>query len=271
MYRGKIIAVGGECVSTDGSSEDGLMTPNEEAQDTPRHRSIYLLPNLLTTAALFSGFYAIVAAMKGNFEQAAVAIFIAMIMDTLDGRVARLTKTQSAFGAQYDSLSDMVSFGLTPALVVYRWALEPLGKIGWIASFIYAAATALRLARFNIQTATDKRYFLGLPCPAAAAVLAGLVWLDTEYPGTLNLGQHFLKLVIALLTLTLGLLMVSNIRYYSFKEVDFKGHVPFVVVLVGVLLMGVIAYEPPLILFLGFMLYALTGPVMWCRSWIKKG
>lgn len=241
-------------------------TQAESAHESVRHRSIYLLPNLFTTAALFAGFYAIIAAMKGQFSHAAIAIFVAMIMDTLDGRVARLTNTQSAFGAQYDSLSDMVCFGLTPALVIYHWALFSLGKLGWLAAFIYAAATALRLARFNIQVNDDKRYFIGLPCPAAAAVLAGLVWVATEHH-VLGFSVHA---VIAILTVALGLLMVSNIRYYSFKEIDFKGHVPFVSVLVVVLVMSVIAFAPEVVLFLGFVFYALSGPIMWCLHWKKR-
>ncbi len=249
-----------------------LLKSDQASEETLRHRSIYLLPNLFTTAALFSGFYAIVAAMKGHFEYAAIAIFVAMIMDGLDGRVARLTNTQSAFGAEYDSLSDMVSFGLAPALVVYNWALSPLGKVGWLASFIYAAATALRLARFNIQVNTDKRYFMGMPCPAAAAVLAGLVWVSAEHrvsgAGTaVILSFNYL---LAGLTVVLGLLMVSNIPYYSFKELDFKGNVPFVVLLVIVLAMSIIAFAPELVLFGGFMLFALSGPVKWCWDWKKR-
>jgi len=229
-----------------------------ENPESVRRRGIYLLPNLFTTGALFAGFYAIVAAMKGLFEPAAIAIFVAMVMDGLDGRVARLTGTQSAFGAQYDSLSDMVSFGVTPALVVYSFSLQALGKLGWLAAFIYAAATALRLARFNIQIGTvDKRFFVGLPSPAAAAVLAGLVWICHEYQFT---SKHVGE-VIALTTITLGFLMVSNIRYYSFKEVDFKGNVPFVAVLVVVCIYILIAWDPPNILFGLFALYACSGPL----------
>lgn len=206
--------------------------------------------------------------MSGKFEQASIAIFVAMIMDTLDGRVARLTKTQTPFGAQYDSLSDMVSFGLTPALVVYYWALSPLGKLGWIASFIYVAATALRLARFNIQSSTDKRFFIGLPCPAAAAVLASLVWIITEHQ--VRIDAAHLKVTIGVLAITLGLLMVSNIRFYSFKEIDFKNHVPFMAALAVVLVMGLIAFAPAIVLFLGFVLYALSGPVFWVISCLKR-
>jgi CDP-diacylglycerol--serine O-phosphatidyltransferase len=232
-----------------------------------RRRGIYLLPNLFTTGALFAGFYAIVAAMKGQFDAAAIAIFVAMVMDGLDGRVARLTGTQSAFGAQYDSLSDMVSFGVTPALVVYSWGLQYLGKLGWLAAFIYAAATALRLARFNIQIGSaDKRYFIGLPSPAAAAVVAGMVWICTE---NLITGQHISEL-IALITVALGVLMVSNCRYYSFKEIDFKGNVPFVTVLFVLFAYILIAWDPPTILFSVFTLYALSGPLSWVRHYFKK-
>lgn len=242
----------------------------EHAPEHPRHRSIYLLPNLFTTAALFAGFYAIVAGMRGQFEHAAVAIFVAMVMDGLDGRVARLTKTQSAFGAQYDSLSDMVSFGITPALVVYNWALSGLGKLGWLAAFIYAATGALRLARFNIQMeSSDKRYFVGLPIPAAAAVVAGLVWMGSEFELS---GKHInvvLAFIIAFIVVAIGVLMVSRIRYYSFKEID-KEHVPFVAVLVLVLLFSVVALDPPLVLFSVFFLYALSGPFFWLKRRIQK-
>lgn len=228
-----------------------------------RRKGIYLLPNLFTTGALFAGFYAIVAGMQGHFEHAAIGIFAAMIMDTLDGRVARLTGTQSAFGAQYDSLSDMVSFGLTPALVSYNWGLSELGKTGWLATFIFAAATALRLARFNTQLGTsDKRYFVGLPCPAAAAVVAGMVWTGTE----LNICGKRISIIVAIITVAMGALMVSNLRYYSFKEIDFKGSVPFFVVLVVVLLFSIIAWYPPVVLFGVFFLYALSGPGLWLKN-----
>lgn len=230
-------------------------------------RKIYLLPNLLTTAGLFAGFYAIVAAMKSNFEVAAVAIFVAMIMDGLDGRVARLTGTESAFGAQYDSLSDMMCFGITPALVVYSWGLRYLGKFGWLAAFFYVAATALRLARFNIQTGQiDKRYFIGLPCPSAAALIAGMVWVGTDFaiPG------RRISEIVAIVTIVVATLMVSNVRYYSFKELDFKEHVPFVAVLVVLLVYLLIAWDPPKVLFGIFFLYALSGLFMWIREYFVK-
>jgi len=232
---------------------------NEKNEKSP-HRGIYLLPNLLTTASLFAGFYAIVAAMNGHFSTAALAILVAMIADGLDGRVARLTNTQTEFGVQYDSLSDLVAFGVAPALVVYHWNLVGLGKPGWLAAFLFTAMTALRLARFNVLVeSTDKRFFQGLPCPSAAAVLATTVWVSSEFS---VLQTPILSWLLALLTMILGLLMVSNIRYYSFKEVDFKGKVPFVAVLIVVLFYVVISYDPPVVLFTGFSMYALSGPLL---------
>ena len=241
------------------------MSEPENPIESTRHRGIYLLPNLFTTGALFAGFYAIVAGMKGQFEPAAIGLFVAMIMDGLDGRVARLTGTQSAFGAQYDSLADMVSFGLAPALVSFNWALSSFGKLGWLAAFIYVAATALRLARFNTKLDTaDKRYFIGLSCTAAAGVVAGMVWIGTE----LDISAKRISTIVALMLIGLAILMVSNLRYYSFKEVDFKNHVPFFAVLVVVLLFSVIAWNPPAILFLMFFLYAMSGPGLWLkRKW----
>ena len=231
----------------------------EQEDDRRRRRGIYLLPNLFTTAGLFAGFYAIVAAMKGVYDLAAIAIFVAMIMDALDGRVARLTNTQSAFGAEYDSLADMVAFGIAPALVVFSWSLASLGKLGWLAAFIYAAAGALRLARFNTQIGkADKRYFQGLPIPAAAGVIASMVWLANEY--TIS-GNNF-SIFVALITILTGLLMVSNVRYHSFKQVDLRGKVPFVAILVVVLVFVGISLDPPKILFLIFYGYALSGPIL---------
>ncbi len=235
--------------------------------ETTHKRRIYLLPNLLTTAGLFAGFYAIVAGIKGNFETAAIAVFVAMIMDGLDGRVARLTGTESEFGAQYDSLSDMVCFGITPALVAYSWGLKYLGKFGWLAAFFYAAATALRLARFNTQTgAVDKKYFIGLPCPAAAAVVAGMVWIGTDF----EIPGKRISEVVAVVALVVATLMVSNVRYPSFKELDFKDHVPFVSVLLVLLIYLLVAWDPPKILFGVFFTYALSGPVLWGRERLVK-
>ena len=238
-----------------------------DLEENHRHRGIYLLPNLFTTAGLFAGFYAIVAAMKGLFSVAAVAVYIAMIMDGLDGRVARLTNTESAFGAEYDSLSDMVAFGVAPALVVYSWALSDLGKIGWLAAFIYTAATALRLARFNIQLDTaDKRFFQGLPCPAAAGVVAGLIWFSRE----MNIDSHAIDWVMAMITAATGCLMVSNVRYNSFKQIDFKGKVPFFVILLMVLTFVLISVDPPIVLCASFMIYALSGPLLAIWPFKKK-
>lgn len=237
-----------------------------------RERSIYLLPNLFTTAALFAGFYAIVQAMSVKFEHSAVAIFIAMVMDGLDGRVARMTNTQSAFGAEYDSLSDMVSFGVAPALVMYVWALKPLGKLGWIAAFIYCAGAALRLARFNTKLDdSDKRYFQGLPSPAAAALLAGLVWVayENQVSGTeVFFGWMKMQWVAWTITLFAGLSMVSDLRYYSGKDINLRRSVPFVVILLVVLAFVLISYSPPEVLFAVFLIYGISGYVLWL--WSKR-
>lgn len=242
------------------------MSENDDLdpQNIPPRRGIYLLPNLFTTAGLFAGFFAIVAGIKGNFEPAAVAVFVAMIMDGLDGRVARLTGTESEFGAQYDSLSDMVCFGVTPALVVYCWGLQYLGKFGWLAVFFYAAATALRLARFNTQIGVqDKKYFIGLPCPSAAAVIAGMVWVGTDF----GIPGKRISELVAIVTVIVASLMVSNVRYHSFKELEFKEHVPFFVVLMVVLGFLLIAWDPPKVLFGIFSLFALSGPFFSVRNY----
>ncbi len=224
-----------------------------------RRKGIYLLPNLFTTAGLFAGFYAIVAAMKGLFHEAAFAIFIAMVMDTLDGRVARLTNTETDFGFQYDSLADVVSFGIAPALVVYSWSLFSLGKLGWLAAFVFAATTALRLARFNTQVSTvDRKYFQGMPSPAGAGIIASMVLFGSSY----GLPAIHLAPIIALLTVLAGILMVSNVRYYSFKKIDFKGRVPFFAIVFVLLVFVAISINPPGILFLGFFGYGVSGVVM---------
>lgn len=224
-----------------------------------RDRGIYLLPNLFTTGALFAGFYAVVQAMNGRFEHAAVAIFIAMVLDGLDGRVARMTHTQSAFGAEYDSLSDMVSFGVAPALVIYEFALHDMGKFGWIAAFVYCAGAALRLARFNTQidAVTDKRFFQGLPSPSAAALIAGFVWVMNEY----GVAGHDVRMLAAALALFGGLTMVSNFRYYSGKEINLRRSVPFFVILLVVLAFILVSTSPPEVLFGVFVLYGLSGYV----------
>lgn len=237
-------------------------------------KGIYLLPNLLTTGAMFGGFYAVVAAMQGKFEAAAIAVFIAMILDGLDGRVARMTNTQTEFGAQYDSLSDLISFGVAPGLVMYQWALVNLqslgvawGKAGWLAAFVYVACAALRLARFNTQIGkVDKRFFVGLPSPAAAAVMVGMVWVfhDLEVTG------RNVQIPAFMLTLAVGLLMVSNVSFYSFKDFDLRNRVPFVAVLVVLLVFALTTIDPPKVLFGVFLLYALSGPLMWAwRRWRK--
>ncbi|HNJ76525.1 MAG TPA: CDP-diacylglycerol--serine O-phosphatidyltransferase [Azospira sp.] len=224
-----------------------------------RRKGIYILPNLFTTAALFSGFYAIVMAMQGSFERAAVAIFIAMVLDGLDGRVARLTRTQSAFGAEYDSLSDMVSFGAAPSLVMYEWALKDLGRLGWIAAFIYCAGAALRLARFNTTLEVmDKRYFQGLPSPAAAALVAGFIWvaIDSGY------GGDAFPLLAAATTIFAGITMVTNVRFYSFKDINLRKSVPFFAVAALALGFALMALKPEVTLFGFFVLYAMSGYVM---------
>lgn len=222
-------------------------------------KGIYLLPNLFTTGALFSGFYAVVAGMDGNFENAAIAIFVAMVLDGLDGRVARMTNTQSDFGAEYDSLADMVSFGVAPALVAFSWALQDLGKIGWVAAFVYCAGAALRLARFNTQLAVaDKNYFTGLASPAAAAIVAGNVWVFSE-SGTSGADIAWWMAFIVPLS---GLLMVSNLKYHSFKGLDLRGKIPFIALLAIVLGFAVVSIDPALVLLGVSLLYALTGPAV---------
>ena len=226
-------------------------------------RGIYLLPSVLTTFGMFAGFYSIISSINGDFTIAAISILIAMFWDTLDGRVARLTNTQSAFGAEYDSLADLVSFGLAPALLVYQWTLYELGRFGWLAAFVYLACAALRLARFNIQVGiADKRYFQGLPSPAAAGVIASMIWLkiwtfasfDSD---VISLGYY----LGAVITILCGLLMVSNIRYYSFKEFDSK-KASFRFLLIVILSLIILVSKPNIILFTGFFVYLLSGPVI---------
>lgn len=230
------------------------MPQNEEMRK--RRKGIYMLPNMITLAALFGGFYAIVMAMNGRYDLATVAIFVAMVLDSLDGRVARMTNTQSAFGEQMDSLSDMVSFGAAPALIAYIWALSGLGRWGWIAAFVYCACAALRLARFNVNTGVvDKRYFQGLPSPAAAAMVAGFIWLATEY------GFKGSELVWPMFGLTLyaGLTMVTNVPFYSFKDLSLQRSVPFASIVLVALGIAVINIDPPTVLFALFVLYGLSG------------
>jgi CDP-diacylglycerol--serine O-phosphatidyltransferase len=232
-----------------------------------RRRGIYILPNLFTTAALFAGFYAIVQAMNGRFEQSAVAIFVAMVFDGLDGRIARMTRTQSAFGAEYDSLSDMVSFGVAPALVIYEWALKGLGKFGWVAAFIYCAGAALRLARFNTNLGVvDKRYFQGMPSPAAAALVAGFVWVMLD----LGFNGEDLRWPAWALTLFAGLTMVSNVRYWSGKDINLRRSVPFVVVAAFALGIALVSSYPQGVLFALFLAYALSGYVTAAWAWLQR-
>ncbi len=229
-------------------------------------KGIYLLPNLFTTAALFAGFYAIISAMNGLFEQAAIAVFIAMLLDGLDGRVARMTNTSSAFGAEFDSLSDMASFGIAPSLVIYQWALSGLSiygelwaKVGWLVAFTYTASAAIRLARFNTQIGSmDKRFFQGLPSPAAAAVLMGLVWVSERFGFS---GEYFVFPTLAL-TLVAGLLMVSRFSYYSFKDLDLRKKVPFTSLLAIIIIFVLLGLDPPSILFTIFFIYMFHGPIL---------
>ncbi|MCC6869259.1 MAG: CDP-diacylglycerol--serine O-phosphatidyltransferase [Burkholderiales bacterium] len=232
-----------------------------------RRRGIYILPNLFTLAALFAGFYAIVQAMNLNFDQAAIAIFVAMGLDGLDGRVARLTKTQSAFGAEFDSLADMVSFGAAPALVMYEWVLRDLGRWGWVAAFLYCAAAALRLARFNTMLeVADKRWFTGIPSPAAAALVAGFVWIMDDY----DIDPVAVRWWALFVTVFAGLTMVSNLKYWSGKAINLRKSVPFVAILLAAVVVALTALQPPLVLFAGFVVYALSGYVVSAWLYLRR-
>ena len=242
------------------------VSERQEGVQSVKHRSIYLLPNLFTTGALFSGFYAIVAGMNGDYINAAIAIFIAMILDGMDGRIARLTNSSSEFGAQFDSLSDMVAFGVAPALVTFSWSLSSLGKIGWIAAFVYVAGAALRLARFNVQISkVDRRYFIGFPSPAAAALVAGMIWALAE----VNVDGKQLDWFAAIVVASTGMMMVSNFKYYSFKEFDLRRSIPFVALLAIVLVFVVVSIDPAKVLLGGFLVYALSGPARTCWIFYK--
>ena len=234
--------------------DDSLISSTPETRK--RAKGIYMLPNMITLAGLFGGFYAIVMAFNGRFELAAVAIFMAMVLDSLDGRVARMTNTQSAFGEQMDSLADMVSFGAAPGLVAYFWTLNTLGRWGWIASFVYCACAALRLARFNVNTGVvDKRYFQGLPSPAAAALVAGFIWLATDA----GMQPNAVRWVMFGITLFAGLTMVTNVPFYSFKDLSLKRSVPFASIVLVALGIAAINIDPPTVLFALFVLYGLSG------------
>lgn len=243
--------------------QDGIDTSGTDGADVvvrKRRKGIYILPNLFTLAALFGGFYAIVMAMNARFDLAAVGVFCAMVLDSLDGRVARMTNTQSAFGEQMDSLSDMVSFGAAPALISYVWALKDLGRWGWFAAFVYCACAALRLARFNVNTAVvDKRYFQGLPSPAAAALVAGFIWICTDL-GVRGSEVTWLMFAVALYS---GLTMVTNVPFYSFKDIGMKRSVPFVVIVLIALGIAIINLDPPTVMFGIFVAYGLSGYVVY--------
>ena len=237
----------------DGDKSDGVST---EVLVRKRRKGIYVLPNLFTLAALFGGFYAIVMAFNGRFDQAAIGVFCAMVLDSLDGRVARMTNTQSAFGEQMDSLSDMVSFGAAPALIAYVWSLSTLNRWGWFAAFVYCSCAALRLARFNVNTAVvDKRFFQGLPSPAAAALMAGFIWLMTDA----GIEGEEVSWIMFALTLYSGLTMVTNVPFYSFKDLSLKRSVPFAVIVSIALGIAIINIDPPTVLFSLFVLYGFSG------------
>ncbi len=258
------------------SSLDMLVDEHEEEVSENgtrvRRRGIYLLPNLFTTGALFGGFYAVIAGLRGDFEGAAIAIFFAMVFDGLDGRVARLTNTSSKFGEEYDSLSDMVSFGVAPALVVFQWALDDLGKFGWSVAFIYVACAALRLARFNAQIETaDKNYFTGLASPAAAGVIASTVWMFYDFGLVAAELPRELAVFIGLLTALTGMLMIANFPYYSFKGLDARGRVPFVAIILLVFVFSLVTLDPPKVFMVCFVVYALSGPVMALFKWRRRG
>lgn len=255
----------------DSANQTGPNTKPEEPPGKPR-RGIYLLPNLFTTAALFCGFFAVIAAISGRFSIAAIAVLVGAVLDGLDGRVARMTNTQSEFGAEYDSLSDVVSFGVAPALIVYLWALQDVAafgwqNIGWVFAFLYAACAALRLARFNVQIGkVDKRFFQGLAVPAAASIMVCLVWVadDLGYRGA-----DFANLCLAF-SVVIGLLMVSKFPYYSFKDLGSGVRIPFIALLVPVLLLFIAAIDPPKALFALALLYGLSGPALSGYRWIRR-
>ena len=245
--------------------DETVSATRAQESDPVRHKGVYLLPNLLTSGAMFAGFYAILSAMDGNFAFAAIAIYVAMLFDGLDGRVARLTNTQSEFGVQYDSLSDMVSFGVAPAVLMFSWILESLGNFGWAAAFVYASCAALRLARFNVQVGSvDERFFIGLASPAAAGLVAALVWFAHDSEASI-----ILAIVAAFVTASAGLLMVANVRYYSAKVIDLKGRVPFVAILAVIMMLVVISLNPPGVLLAMAVMYALSGPCLWGWNYLS--
>ena len=256
----------GATAAEDDSTVDSPASESSMPVQTGSKRSIYLLPNLLTTGAMFAGFYAILASLHGNYEAAGIAIFAAMFFDGLDGRVARMTNTQSDFGVEYDSLSDMVSFGVAPSVLAYVWMLEPLGKLGWSAAFIYTACAALRLARFNVKSSgDDKRYFIGLASPPAAAILASSAWVGQALEPS-----YSISLVVAAITAGAGLLMVSGFKYYSFKEINLAHRVPFTVVFALVMLVAVVMIDPPKVLMAIALCYACYAPILYLYNLLRR-
>ena len=233
-------------------------------------KGIYLLPNLLTTASLFSGFFSIVSAINGNFIASGMALFAAQMLDGLDGRVARLTNSQSLFGAQYDSLCDVISFGLAPAIIVFLWGLDSLGQTGWVFSFFYVAAAALRLARFNTYIGSEDTFFKGLPSPVASAMVVYFVWAMSSYGIQGEEVGSILAIFTAILTGCVSLLMVVNIPYYSFKEIELKKRVPFFSMLFVVFIFALISIDPPIVLALCAFVYVVSGPVIWAVKALRK-
>lgn len=240
---------------------------NGDSVEHPSHPGVYLIPNLLTTSALFAGFYSIISSMNGNFVAACVAIFVAALLDGADGRVARMTHTQSEFGAQYDSMSDVMAFGLAPALLAFQWSLQGLDKVGWIAAFIYVAGAALRLARFNTQIGkVDKKYFIGLASPAGAGVIWSMIWSMEKF----GVSGEQLSWLMAIVTPLIGIMMVSPIRYFSFKDISSQRRVPFFALLAIVMVFAIVALDPARVLFGFAVTYALHGPVMEGWRFLKK-
>lgn len=249
-----------------------MSTPS--AEQARRARGVYLLPNALTTGCLFAGFYAVIAAIDGNFDRAGLAVFAAMLFDGLDGRVARWTRTESVFGKEYDSLADMVAFGLAPAIVMYQWGVERIaeygrawGRFGWVATFFFAVAAALRLARFNTRAAQDKRYFEGLPSPSAAAVVASFVWFSSTWRGPGGLTELILAFAVTALA---GALMVSSFPYMSLKQIDVDKRVRYYYFIVVPLFLALIAIDPPTMLLAMFATYALSAPVQWAVRRLRR-
>lgn len=243
---------------------DGITFEIEEEEHTQegqkvKRRGIYLWPNLITTAALLSGFYSIIASMNGNFQQAIYAIFLAALLDGLDGRVARAIGAQSAFGEQYDSLSDLLAFGVAPAILMYSWSLDSLGRIGLACCFVYTACAAFRLARFNVQIGVvDKRYFIGVASPLAAIIIISLVWVGLDFPEIFDIRERGIQAISAAVIVSVGLLMISNIKYYSFKTVDRK-RVPFFVLPIAVFIFAAMTYNIPVGILVISLIYALSG------------